>query len=127
LETVDRKKQCNTGVQALAFSGDGKVMFSSAGQKEVAISPFRIGEEDIISVEFGGFSSAGRTDDQTVERNDDSGGDLRIMGIDVRDTIVDGTSVYLVLLVLSDSTVKVLTLETMLISVVHVQPRDKTV
>jgi hypothetical protein len=121
LETVDRKKQCNTGVQALAFSGDGKVMFSSAGQKEVAISPFRIGEEDIVSVEFGGFSSAGRTDDQTV---DDFGGDLRIMGIDVRDIIA---GVYLVLLVLSDSTVKVLPLETMLMSVVHVQSRDKTV
>ena len=105
LEPVDRKKQYNTGVQALVFSPDGKVLFSSAGQKEVSVSPFRVGGKDIISVEFGGYSSVTRTED--TERDDNSGGDLRIMGIDVRDQTVCNEHVYLVSLVLSDSTIKV--------------------
>lgn len=85
------------------FSKDGKVMFSSAGQKEVNISPLRIEGRDIVSVEFGGYSSSANQSNE----NEDAGGDLRIMGIDVRDETVDGVQGYLVALVLSDSTVKV--------------------
>jgi len=82
-------------------------MFSSAGAKEVSTSPLRINGHDILSVEFGGFSSDTRLDGQPIERDDELGGDLRIMGIDARDHkmgVIDG---YLIALVLSDSMVKV--------------------
>jgi len=104
LELVHRKKQFNTGIQALAFSKDGKIMFSSAGKKEMSASSIRIGEEDITSVEFGGYSNG----EDILERDTDSGGDLRIMGLDVRDTKIGYEDGYMVSLVLSDSTVKVL-------------------
>ena len=82
-------------------------MFSSAGAQEVSTSPLRISRHDILSVEFGGFSNDTRPDDTTNDRNDDLGGDLRIMGIDVRDEKMGDVQGYLVALVLSDSTVKV--------------------
>ena len=104
---VHRKKQFNTGVQTLTFSADGGIMFSSAGAKEVSTSPLRINGHDILSVEFGGFSSDTNPDDATNDRDDDLGGDLRIMGIDVRDEKMGDVQGYLVALVLSDSTVKV--------------------
>ena len=88
------------------FSKDGKVMFSSAGQKEVCITPLRIEGRDIVSVEFGGYSDIAKSEEDSRE-NDDSSGDLRIMGIDVREQTVDGANGYLVALALSDSTVKV--------------------
>jgi len=82
-------------------------MFSSAGAKEVSTSPLRINGHDILSVELGGFSSDTKSDDTTNDRDDDLGGDLRIMGIDVRDQKMVDVRGYLVALVLSDSTVKV--------------------
>jgi len=82
-------------------------MFSSAGAKEVSTSPLRVNGHDILSVEFGGFSSDTKLDDATNDRDDDLGGDLRIMGIDVRDQKMGKMNGYLVALVLSDSTVKV--------------------
>jgi len=82
-------------------------MFSSAGAKEVSTSPLRVNGRDILSVEFGGFSSDTKLDDATNDRDDDLGGDLRIMGIDVRDQKMGDVNGYLVALVLSDSTVKV--------------------
>jgi hypothetical protein len=106
---VHRKKQFNTAVQALTFSTDGNVMFSSAGAKEVSTSALRIKGNDILSVEFGGFSSDTKLDNRTIDRDDDLGGDLRIMGIDVRDQKMGDVGGYLVALVLSDSTVKVTT------------------
>ena len=106
LEFVHRKKQFNTGIQALVFSSDGKVMFSSAGQKEVCISPVCIEGRDIMSVEFGGYSDNMKPAEDSRE-NDDLGGDLRIMGIDVRDETVEDVQGYVVALALSDSTVKV--------------------
>lgn len=105
LEFVHRKKQFNTGIQALVFSKDGKVMFSSAGQKEVCVSAIQVEGRDIMSVEFGGYSNNAKSDESNG--NDDAGGDLRIMGIDVRDELLDGVNGYLVGLALSDSTVKV--------------------
>jgi hypothetical protein len=107
LKCIHRKKQCNTGVQALVFSNDGNFMFSSAGQKAVNISPLRIGEYDITSVEFGGFSSTTDTVGNENGRDDEQGGDLRVMGIDVRNQKVDAVDGYAVAIVLSDSTVKV--------------------
>ena len=107
LMCVHRKKQFNTGVQALKFSADGSVMFSSAGAKEVSTSPLRISGHKIISVEFGGFSSDTKPADATIERDDYLGGDLRVMGIDVRAQKLGCVPGYLVALVLSDSTVKV--------------------
>jgi hypothetical protein len=107
LTCVHRKKQYNTGIQAVRFSEDGKVMFSSAGQKEVNVSHLRVGEEDMVSVEFGGFSTNGSLDNDKFERDDDMGGDLRIMGIDVRNKMVNAMEAYLISYVLSDSTVKV--------------------
>ena len=104
---MHRKKQFNTGVQTLTFSADGSIMFSSAGAKEASTSPLRINGHDILSVEFGGFSSDTNPDDATNDRDDDLGGDLRIMGIDVRDEKKGDVQGYLVALVLSDSTVKV--------------------
>jgi hypothetical protein len=98
----------------MTFSNDGKILFSSAGQKEVFISPLRIGTEEIISVEFGGYSDISRIEEE-FQRDDDMGGDLRIMGIDVRDQIINGQIGYLVSLVLSDSTVKVYLLNPFLI------------
>ena len=106
LEFVHRKKQFNTGIQALVFSNDGKVMFSSAGQKEVCISPVCVEGRDIMSVEFGGYSENMKPVEESRE-NDDVGGDLRIMGIDVRDETMEDVMGYLVALALSDSTVKV--------------------
>jgi len=82
-------------------------MFSSAGAKEVSTSPLRINGHDLLSVEFGGFSSDTNPDETTNDRDDDLGGDLRIMGIDVRDEKMGDVQGYLVALVLSDSTVKV--------------------
>jgi hypothetical protein len=104
LEYITRKKQFKTGIQALTFSPDGKVLFSSAGQKEVATSFLRIENEDILSVEFGGFSDASKVENDS----DDDGGDLRVMGIDVRDELFGDVNGYLIALILSDSTVKVL-------------------
>lgn len=106
LEFIHRKKQFNTGIQALIFSKDGKVMFSSAGQKEVCVSAIQVEGRDIMSVEFGGFSDNAKSEEESNGGND-TGGDLRIMGIDVRDELLDGVSGYLVALALSDSTVKV--------------------
>lgn len=106
LEFVHRKKQFNTGIQALVFSKDGKVMFSSAGQKEVCVSAVQVDGRDIMSVEFGGYSDNAKSEEES-NGNDDAGGDLRIMGIDVRDELLDGVNGYLVGLALSDSTVKV--------------------
>jgi hypothetical protein len=104
---VHRKKQFNTGVQAITFSANGNVMFSAAGAKEVSTSPLRINSHDILSVEFGGFSGDIKADDETSDRDDDSGADLRVMDIDVRDHKIGHLQGYLVALVLSDSTVKV--------------------
>jgi hypothetical protein len=106
---VYRKKQFNTGIQALAFSQDGNVMFTSAGQKEVSVLPLRVAGRDIISVEFGGFSSNSIDQEDKFERDEDLGGDLRIMSIDVRKQKVEDIDGYLICVVLSDSTVKVLT------------------
>src|SRR5947207_12236739 len=107
LQYITRKKQYKTGIQALAFSRDGKVLFSSAGQKEIVISPLRVADEDILSVEFGGFSETSKSCGDSA-RDDDDGGDLRIMGIDVRDEELDDVNGYLIALILSDSTVKVI-------------------
>lgn len=82
-------------------------MFSSAGQKEVAVSNLRVSGQSFISVEFGGYSSSSKMDTPKVQREDDDGGDLRIMAIDVRYEKVGGADGYLIALVLSDSTVKV--------------------
>jgi len=103
LELVHRKKQFNAGIQALVFSDDGKTMFSSAGQKEVAVSQLRIAEMDITSVEFGGYSN----NEVVSARDSEHGGDLRIMGMDVRSKRMDNEEGYLVSLVFSDSAVKV--------------------
>ena len=102
-----RKKQFNTGIQALAFSIDGAIMFSSAGEKEVSTSPLRIKGHDILSVEFGGFNNDRIAPDMTNDKDDESCGDLRVMGIDVRDYVLGDVDGYLVVLVLSDSAVKV--------------------
>jgi len=59
-----------------------------------------------MSVEFGGYSENIKPVEDSRE-NDDAGGDLRIMGIDVRDETVQDVQGYLVALALSDSTVKV--------------------
>jgi hypothetical protein len=117
LQYITRKKQFKTGIQDLAFSQDGKVLFSSAGRKEVAITPLRIEDEDILSVEFGGFSDASKAENDSA-RDDDDGGDLRVMGIDVRDRCFHGVNGYLVALILSDSTVKVDLLRVLLTLVV---------
>ena len=58
-------------------------------------------------MEFGGYSY----DEGKLEREADSGGDLRIMGIDVRDQKIGYVDGHLVSLVLSDSTVKVSSME----------------
>lgn len=79
-------------------------MFSSAGQKEVAASQLRIGEEDITSVEFGGYSN----NEIVLPRDSEHGGDLRVMGMDVINQRMDDVEGYLVALVFSDSAVKVL-------------------
>ena len=102
MKLVHRKKQFNTGIQALTLSKDGGILFSSGGQKEVAVSQLRIEEEDILSVEFGGY----RSDEYTPARNPEFGGDLRIMGIDAREQKIEDEEGYLIALVLSDSTVK---------------------
>lgn len=107
MEFIHRKKQFNTGIQAVVFSKDGSVMFSSAGQKEVCVSFVQVEGREIMLVEFGGYSDNAKSEEES-NGNDDTGGDLRIMGIDVRDEILDGMSGYLVALALSDSTVKVL-------------------
>lgn len=107
LNCIHRKKQCNTGVQALVFSENGRFMFSSAGQKAVNVSPLRIGGHDIVSVEFGGFSNTTDTVGTENGRDDQQGGDLRVMGIDVRNQTMEGLDGYAVAIVLSDSTVKV--------------------
>jgi hypothetical protein len=118
MQYISRKKQFNTGVQALAFSGDGHILFSSAGQKETGVSSLLVGGEQIISVEFGGFSNCTETTEGTVGRNDDLGGDIRIMGIDVLDCVPFWEAgCYLVALVLSDSSVKVLSLKKLMIVV----------
>jgi hypothetical protein len=116
LELVHRKKQFNTGVQALVFSKDGSTMFSSAGQKEVAVSQLRIGKEDITSVEFGGYSN----NEVVRTRDSEHGGDLRIMGMDARSQRMDNVEGYLVSLVFSDSAVKVLSSEIILSLVILV-------
>ena len=64
-----------------------------------------------MSVEFGGFSSNSTGQEEKDERDEDMGGDLRIMAIDVRSQRVDDVDGYLVCMVLSDSTLKVLTRE----------------
>jgi hypothetical protein len=104
LELVHRKKQFNTGIQALVFSKDGSIMFSSAGQKEVAVSQLQICEKDITSVEFGGYSNNETAWPQHLEH----GGDLRVIGMDVISQRMDDVEGYLVALVFSDSAVKVL-------------------
>ena len=73
----------------------------------MSITPLRIDEEDLISVEFGGFSDTVKTTDGGSSRADDEGGDLRIMGLDVRDQSMGGKRGYLIALAFSDSTVKV--------------------
>jgi hypothetical protein len=83
-------------------------LFSTGAQKKVSISSLVIGEEDIISVEFGGYSN----DRDKSERDNDSGGDLRIMGIDVRDSKLGDLECFWTALVLSDSTVVVAPLKT---------------
>jgi len=103
LRLVYRKKQFNTAVQGLKFSEDGKVMFSTAAQKEVAVSQARMGDDDLISVEFGGYS---KEEDKSL-RDSDLGGDIRIMGIDVRAHKLDNRDGYLVCLVYSHSVIKV--------------------
>jgi hypothetical protein len=80
-------------------------MFSSAGQKEASVSTLRIGNDDIVSVEFGGYSGINNGSDAATD--DDSGGDLRVMGIDVRHQRIGEIDGYLVSVVLSDSAVKV--------------------
>lgn len=105
-------------MQALAFSGDGQILFSSAGHKETAVSSLLVNEEQIISVEFGGFSSSTETTEGTGARNDDLGGDVRIMGIDVLDCVPCWEpGYYLVALVLSDSNIKVLSPKNLMIVV----------
>jgi hypothetical protein len=111
LQCIQRKKQCNTGVQALVFSDDGKFMFSSAGEKAVKVSPLRVGDDDMFSVEFGGFSSTMKNTDDASERDDELGSDLRVMGIDVRNQKVDDMDGYLIAIVLSDSTLNVFLLK----------------
>ena len=103
---VYRKKQFNTAVQGLRFSEDGKVMFLTAAQKEVAVSRVRMGDDDLVSVEFGGYS---KEEDKSL-RGSDLGGDIRIMGIDVRARKLDDRDGYLVCLVYSHSIIKVLVL-----------------
>jgi hypothetical protein len=115
LRFLGRKKQFNTGIQALGFSSNGKVLFSSAGQKEVSTTSLRLGDEDILSVEFGGFSDNAKIFDGGIERDEDDGGDLRIMGLDVIDYSVGGEDGWLVALVFSDSTLKVKQIEDLLI------------
>jgi hypothetical protein len=100
---VYRKKQFNTAIQGLKFSDDGKVIFSTAAQKEVAVSQVRIGDDDVISVEFGGYS---KEEDKSL-RDSDLGGDIRIMGIDAKAYQIDGRNGYLVCLVYSHSVIKV--------------------
>lgn len=106
LHCIHRKKQHNTGIQALAFSEDGKVLVSSAGQKEASLSLLRINHTDIISLEFGGYSNK-TIEGYSIDRDEHWGGDLRIMGVDVRGQRTGDIDVYLVCLVLSDSSVKV--------------------
>ena len=100
---VYRKKQFNTAVQGLKFSEDGKVMFSSAAQKEAAVSQVRMGDDDILSVEFGGYSK----EENKSLRDSDLGGDIRIMGLDARAHKLDDRDGYLVCLVYSHSVIKV--------------------
>jgi hypothetical protein len=100
---VYRKKQFNTAIQGLKFSDDGKVMFSTAARKEVAVSQVRMGEDDVISVEFGGYS---KEPDKSV-RDSDLGGDIRIMDVDAKAYKVFGRDGYLACLVYSHSVLKV--------------------
>lgn len=79
-------------------------MFSTAAQKEVAVSRVRMGDDDIVSVEFGGYS---KQEDKSL-RDSDLGGDIRIMGIDARAHKLGGHQGYLVCLVYSHSAIKVL-------------------
>jgi len=118
LEFITRKKQFNTGIQALMFSRDGKVLFSSAGQKEVSVTPLRIEDRDLLSIEFGGYSDTSKSSEGETQRDEDDGGDLRIMDLDVRDQVIDDHPGYLIALVLSDSTVKVSWLQFLLMSVI---------
>jgi hypothetical protein len=100
---VYRKKQFNTAIQGLKFSDDGKVLFSTAAQKEVAVSQVRMGDDDVISVEFGGYS---KEEDKST-RDSDLGGDIRIMGVDAKAYKVEDQDGYLVCLVYSHSVIKV--------------------
>jgi hypothetical protein len=111
LQCIQRKKQCNTGVQALIFSKDGKFMFSSGGQKAVNVSPLRVGDDDMVSVEFGGFSSTTRNIDDGSPRDEESGCDLRVMGVDARNQKVGDIDGYIIAIVLSDSTLNVFLLK----------------
>ena len=86
-------------------------MFSSAGEKAVKVSPLRVGDDDMFSVGFGGFSSTMKNTDDASERDDELGSDLRVMGIDVRNQKVDDMDGYLIAIVLSDSTLNVFLLK----------------
>jgi hypothetical protein len=103
LHLVYRKKQFNTAILGLKFSKDGTVMFSTAAQKEVAVSQVRMGDDDLVSVEFGGYS---KEEDKSL-RDSDLGGDIRVMGIDARGQWLDNREGYLVCLVYSHSVIKV--------------------
>ena len=93
-------------------------MFSSAGQKAVKVSPLRVGGDDVVSVEFGGFSNTTKNVDDSSERDEELGGDLRVMGIDVRNQKVDDIDGYAVAIVLSDSTLNVTLLKRALLTTV---------
>jgi len=106
LRCVHRHKQYKTGIMSIAFSSDGNILFSSAGQHEASFSSLRIGKKDIISVELGGFSKS-TAPNGDVSNNDDSVADLRIMSLTVCDCEIKQEKAYYVATGLSDSTIKV--------------------
>jgi hypothetical protein len=109
IRCVVASKHQNGKLLLASGSEDTYINFTkgSAGQKEIAISPLRVEDQDILSVEFGGFSNAFKSESDGHGRDEDDGGDLRITGLDVRDKQLDGVDGYLIALIFSDSTIKV--------------------
>jgi len=77
----------------------------------MSITPIRLDNENILSVEFGGFSNNMNSNDNDELRDEDEGGDLRIMALDIRDQVIRDRKGYLIALAMSDSTVKVVKLK----------------
>jgi len=77
----------------------------------MSITPIRLDNENILSVEFGGFSNSMNSNDNEELRDEDEGGDLRIMALDIRDQVIRDRKGYLIALAMSNSTVKVVKLK----------------